>query len=100
MEKEKLVQEITYIAMLVDAHTDRCVFTRYWGHVNGLDIDICESKNDYNNKICSSNISLNSDCALEELQEAKTTLLGFLENGKVDITGLAYEVEEVRHYKF
>jgi hypothetical protein len=44
MSNEKLVAEIMYLSVLVNANTDLCVFVRYYGHVDGIDLDISESK--------------------------------------------------------
>lgn len=100
MGKAKLVQEVIFLAMTVQEETSHCVFVSFSGHVENMSISIRESKEDYKERICDCNISLDSECALERLQEVKMKLLGFLEAGEVNTSEMAYDIEQVRRYKF
>ncbi|MFC6038397.1 hypothetical protein ACFPYN_02910 [Paenisporosarcina macmurdoensis] len=100
MERTKLIQEIIFLAMLVQENTGHCVFVNFSGHVESMDISIRKSKMDYCEHICDSSISLKRGNVMKRLQEVKDTLSTFLEAREVDTTLLRYEIEEVRHYKF
>ena len=39
-EKDRLVCEIMQLAYLVQRHTNYCVFVRYSGHVDALELEI------------------------------------------------------------
>jgi 2-keto-4-pentenoate hydratase/2-oxohepta-3-ene-1,7-dioic acid hydratase in catechol pathway len=47
MEKTKLIQEIIFLAMLVQERNGHCVFVNFSGHVESMDISIRKSKKDY-----------------------------------------------------
>lgn len=57
--REQIICDILQLAFLVQEHTDYCVFIRYSGHVNSLDVEICESKKNYAVKLLESEFYTN-----------------------------------------
>lgn len=98
-EKTKLVSEIIMLAMKVQDETEHCVFINVSGHVEKIEIQVTASKNDYHNKIAESEFRMGERASIERLNEAKDTLLSFIEDG-VNTDELDYWVEEIKHYTF
>ena len=95
-DKEKVIQEIMNLAFLVNQRTERCVFIRFSGHVDGLEIDVRKSKENYNTEYCDTE-SYTTD-SIEELKFIRANLIKLLRDGKLDLNELPYTVEEIRHY--
>jgi radical SAM superfamily enzyme len=51
-QKQKLVMQIMSLAYAVHENTSYCVFICFSGHVDDLEIDIRESKERWQNKVC------------------------------------------------
>lgn len=47
MNKAKLVAEIMYLSVLVNANTDLCVFASFSGHINEVSLRIADSKENF-----------------------------------------------------
>jgi hypothetical protein len=99
-EQEKLIAEITFLAMMVQSKTDYCVFVDFSGHVNQIVIDIRESKQNYQERICRAQTYLNREYSIKRLHEIKDQLVEILETNKVDVSHMNYQIEEVYHYYF
>jgi len=98
-EKNKLIAELVLLSMEVQEKTGHAVFVRFYGHVETMDIEIAKSKDDYIEKIASSDFSTKGEHGIKRLKEVKKTLLGFLENG-INKEELDYWIEQIYHYKF
>lgn len=101
-EKTRLMAEVILLAMQVEEKTGHAVFVRYSGHVDHLEIDIRESKENYHKEIASSGFYTKGDDerTIEKLKSVKRNLIGFLEDGEVDQDKLEYWIQEVYHYTF
>lgn len=80
MEKERKIMEIMNLAFLINAKKEYCVFIRYSGHVDSLDITIAKNKKEYNVKIANSDRYSISNEPLGKLEKIAETLRKFLEN--------------------
>jgi hypothetical protein len=100
LEKQKLIAELIQLAMAINYQTDYCVFVDFAGHVDWLNIKIAESKENYNEHVCTSRIVLKRDNAIERLTAAKSTLIEILETQDIETSVMDYEIEEIRHYIF
>lgn len=97
-EKTRLMAEIVLLAMQVQEKTSHAVFVRFSGHVDSMNIEIAQSKENYSNKLAESNFYTKED-SVDRLKEVKETLLRFLDEG-FSTEGLDYWIEEVYHYTF
>ena len=98
-EKAKLMAEVMLLAMQVQEETGHAVFVRFYGHVDAMNIEIAQSKENYDDKLAESNFYTDEEGSVDRLKKVKETLLGFLEDG-VDTEQLDYWIEEVYHYTF
>lgn len=55
-QERDIVIKMLHLAYLVQAETDYCVFIRYSGHVNNLEIEIAESKERWQNKVLQTDV--------------------------------------------
>ena len=55
-ERTKLVLEVLQLAYLVQVHTHYCVFIRYAGHVDSLEIDIRKSVDEWRTEVLQTEI--------------------------------------------
>lgn len=55
-QERDVAMKMLHLAYLVQAETDYCVFIRYSGHVNNLEIEIAESKERWQNKILQADV--------------------------------------------
>jgi hypothetical protein len=98
-----LLGEIQTLAYMVNAFTEYCVFVRFSGHVDQIEVDVARTKSDYLDKVVNGQTYLSQDSSDEKnmirLRKIKTELRKILRKNKVDYSRLNYEVEEVRHYK-
>ncbi|WP_040981025.1 hypothetical protein [Oceanobacillus jeddahense] len=99
-EKSKLMAEITLLAMKLQNETDYAVFVNLSGHVDKMEISICRSKKNYSNEIANCEFYVNKDYSFKRMQEVKEILLAFIEEKKVDVSQLNYDIEEIKHYYF
>ena len=74
-ERIKLVLEAMTLGYLIQDQTDYCVFMYYSGHVDSFDIDIRESKENWHNKVCETEIK---DKFLEIWHKDKEDHLAYL----------------------
>lgn len=85
MKIEELISKINILAYRIGAKTNHDAFANFSSHVNYLEVEICKNGWVYNKK--SSNfkvIRLNSETAIEELQETIKDLEK-LERGEIDV---------------
>lgn len=105
-EKSKLMAEIILLAMKVQRETKYCVFIRYSGHVENMEITIAASKNSFTENIATSEFKTepysfsDNDFTIERMESVKETLLAIIDDKKVDVSQMDYEIEEVKHYIF
>ena len=83
MTKEQKIQELLWLAVLVDQKTDYCVFIRYSGHVQWLEMEIRESKANYDKEVAESRIILHDKDFDERYERAKEVLTSILEKGEI-----------------
>ena len=105
LEEEKAVLEIMQLAYLVQLKTKYCVFVRYFGHVDNLDIDVRESKERWNLPVFTSEIVTaygehrkTRSPKLAELKAKIDVLKRILEDGEVPYDELDYEEVITRKY--
>lgn len=106
-----LIGEIQGLGYMVNAFTNYCVFVRYAGHVDRIEVHISASKEKYNDYVVEGDVSANPDfyyknfergnaeAVMIELTKLKYQLRKILREKKIDYSKLDYEIEEVRHYK-
>lgn len=105
LEEFKLLNKINALALLINNRTKYCVFVRYSGHVDNIDISISESKSYYNNKVAEAIIELypsgwGNKTLVERYEEVIETLEHFLQDDKIPYDYL-HEVERIEYdYKF
>lgn len=107
IETAKLVGDITTLGAMVNMFTDFCVFIRFSGHVDTIDVTIAASKDDYNKNIVKGNYDLptkkgygdKEESLFKTLNRIKYQLKKILRDHKIDYSKLDYEEEVVRHYK-
>lgn len=105
-EKIKLVLEIMSLAILVDQQTDYCVFVDYSGHIESLDIDVSESKENWRNKICKAGIRAAFSNYVDKgeenayLKSRRDVLREILETHEIPYHEMTEHVEEIRKYEF
>lgn len=76
--------ELVYLAKLVEDNTDYCVFINYSGHVDRLEIEICESKLEYQKRVTEAAIKTNYRFDKKQFGEIKKMLTGILDYGEID----------------
>ncbi|MGF9913704.1 hypothetical protein ABEX47_03215 [Paenibacillus ehimensis] len=96
-----LIGEITTLAYMVNTNTQYCVFVRFAGHVNWIEISIRESQEEYKTELVNETTYLDPSpkVVCKRLAEIKTELRKILRKNRIDYSRLGYEIEEVRHYK-
>ena len=95
MSKEKLTAEIMYLSALVNANTELCVFVRYSGHVDVLDVDIAESKENFKSRIFEADSRLDSKKGMESLERVRGELISILTDHKIPYETLVFNTQEV-----
>lgn len=112
--KEQLVTEVVYLSALCNVNTNRCVFINFSGHVQVLEISICESKEEFHKKLASARISLKpyqslttdeeiqafEEKTIQRLLEVRTVLLDFLREGDINPDYFNKHVEVVERYSY
>jgi len=98
-EKEKLMSEIIMLAMKVQMETEHAVFIRFHGHVGIIDIEIVQSKDNWQDELARANLYTDKDANTERMRQVKEQLMEFVEEG-VDTEQLEYFVEEIYHHTF
>jgi len=98
-EKTKVLSQIVMLAMKMQEESDHAVFLRLSGHVDSMNIDIAQSKTDYNEIIASANFYVGEKSDMDRLLKVRTTLEEFIEDG-VNTEQLEYWMEEIYHYMF
>ena len=86
-ENKELIRHIQDICLRINQYTDYVAFYHFSGHVNGFDIRVCKSKEDYNNRIYAKELYTNlfeDDELYNELSEILETLQGY-ENGSKEV---------------
>lgn len=105
LEEFKLLNKINALALLINNRTKYCVFVRYSGHVDTLEIRICESKKNYTDQVAESDIELypprwGYKTLVQRYEEVIETLEHFLKDDGVPYDYL-HEVERIEYdYKF
>ncbi|CAH1205808.1 hypothetical protein PAECIP111893_02425 [Paenibacillus plantiphilus] len=105
LEAALLVSEISALACMINAFTDYCVFFRFSGHVNSIDVEIARSKQEYKENDVKGSFYLppcdpyDNEDLLRNMKLMKLRLKKILRDKKIDYSQLNYDIEEVRHYK-
>lgn len=108
-ERQRLFVRMLGLAYMIQLETSYCVFIDYSGHVDTLEVDIRESKKNWQQKVASCNIYTSEK--YEEFQKSgedpnfwvkeKVRILEeILESGEVDTSGMREEVETICHHYF
>lgn len=113
MEEEKrikLILEIFTLAYLVQSQTQFCVFIEYSGHVDSFYIDIRESKENWNQRVCATEFetmfqnrfqSGNKERNEEEWLKCKRDILkSILENHEIPYSEMTTHTETVYRHTF
>ena len=98
------LQELIGLALRVQTETDYCVFIRVSGHVEQIEIEIRESKENYHTEIISStfyfkphyrNVTEWEDWYERKYRKVRNVLLSILETGEVDFNHEDIETDEI-----
>lgn len=103
MKKEsRKLQELIGLAMRVNVETNYCVFVRFSGHVNVIDIDVRESKEHYQNDVVSGSFYTDRSNSENRYRNMRNALLEILETGEFDPDSdhVTEEARTVYDYKF
>jgi len=109
MEEEvRLTIKVLHLAYLVHEKTDYCVFIRFSGHVDRLEIDIRESQVNWETQVLRSEFSTKYMALRDarvgekraELQARIEVLEQILADNEISYDDLDYEEEYIRHYTF
>lgn len=109
-ERNSLMIQIMMYAYLYhdsDAN-EHCVFIRFSGHVDNMEIEVAESKERYNNKLCGSDIyPIYQDYSKKEpdnpnihLKAQRDVLKRLLDENEIPYDEMECEISEVRDYYF
>ncbi len=98
--RAKLMAEIGYLAYVVNAETDYCVFFEYSGHVDLIRLEICRSKDRYTETVASSEHYSSDDGKEAWIKSKIRHLKHILETGGVDYSRMKRAVYEVASYEF
>ena len=105
-EKQEYVAlfgKLASLSLVVNLYTDYCVFFNYSGHVNGVDLHITPTKNDYNNRIARSEFhakwpelgrDVYGDDRLSDMKERVAIMERILSDAKIP-TDMMSEVENI-----
>lgn len=96
-KKEKLITEIIYLSLLVNSHTDYCVFIRFSGHVSQFGIEITETKERYNDIITNDELHY-KNVSEKELRAIKDNLTSILDGGEINYEELDYTI--IKHNRY
>lgn len=109
-EEQKIILDIMRLAYLVQELTEYCVFIRYSGHVDQLQIQICKSKIGWEETVMESEFATaykswrdkDEDPMKAELLSRREVLEQILEDGSIDYDqeGVDFEEYAVRDYHF
>lgn len=106
-EYHRLYVELAYLSMLVNLHTDYCVFFDYSGHVWNVSIRIRRSKKAYNEEVADSEFRVMKDPSqsygwygIGHMRKKRDIMREILETNDVPIGLLDREVIEVYAYSF
>lgn len=106
-EKTKLTIELMALAFLVNEETDYCVFIRFSGHIDSMEIEVAASKENYLNKV----LHAEFDTAYKEWRKTDQPLIAnlksriavlkqILKDGAIDYSELEYQEWTARDYFF
>jgi len=106
-EKAKLTIELMALAFLVNEETDYCVFIRFSGHIDSMEIEVAASKENYLNKV----LRAEFDTAYKEWRKTDQPLIAnlksriavlkqILKDGAIDYSELEYQECTARDYFF
>jgi len=99
----KVVSELMYLAVMVNLHTDYCVFLDYSGHVYGLTVRITPTKEDFNTVLAEDDFQLKpfvSGDGIAWLERKRDILVQLLEGTEVQDLGLEAIHEVITKYAF
>lgn len=99
-KRAKQMAEIAYLSYLVNAETNYCVFFEYSGHVDLVRVQICQSKDRYNEEIASSDHYRSDGDKIDWLASKIAHLKHILETGNVDYGRMNRTVSQVLQYEF
>lgn len=107
IEYHRLYLEIAYLCMLVNPHTEYCVFFDYSGHVWNVTIRIKRSKKAYNEDVADAEFKVVNDPTKQYgwqgndwLRKKRDILLEILTTNEVPIDQLDREVIQTYAYSF
>lgn len=85
-----LLAEVNNLAIKVQEVTDHAVFIRFSGHVDQLEIEIAESKENYSNKLVTYQIYTDreEEKTTKELARVKSKLEAIVADGEIDFSKL------------
>jgi len=108
MTKDELVVKVLYLAYLVNARTEFCVFASFFGHVDQLSIRVAASKENYQAEVMRSETSLRygqyrrdgETSLVAELKAKVGVLEQILQTHEIPYEDLEYEEIVERSYRF
>lgn len=107
-ERELLVLEVMMLAYAVHQRTDYCVFIDFSGHVDSISISIRESINNWEKKVCETEVYNlyrekyygNADEQDGYLKSVRDVLKEILKKGDIPYDKMQKHIEQVYHYSF
>jgi len=96
-KREMLITEILYLSLLVNSHTDYCVFIRFSGHVDQLEVEICKTKERYQDIVARDGFNYKK-VSEKELKSIQDQLTSILNDGEINYDELDYTV--IKHNEY
>jgi len=105
-EKTRLVLEVMQLAYLVQRYTEYCIFIRYSGHIDSLEIDIRKSRKEWDKEILKTEISktyqeyYEKRDLLRELKTKRDVLAKIINEQRIPYEDVNVEQYLVEEYTF
>ncbi len=107
-EAKKLTCDAFALALLINEHTEYCVFANYSGHVDNFEIRFAESKTNYLANIFSTELKTgfeklykeNPDDKLSYLKAQIEIMKRVLDEGEIPYEELEEHIEQIVSYTF
>lgn len=102
---ELIIKAMTY-GYLVHAKTEYCVFVRFHGHVESLEIEIRKSIKDWQTRVCETEMTsktkeyYNKQASFADLKGKIDVLKNILDTHEIPYDAMDYTIEQIKHHYF
>jgi hypothetical protein len=107
LEKDRLMIKLLHLGYLVHIRTKYCVFIRFSGHIDQVELQVCESKEKWRNELFTGQVQTefnklfeSEESHLAGLKARVLILERILEDEEIPYEEMDYEEEYVRRYSF